>query len=154
MGLRRPRADDFVVPEKVVPFEAVPIFGCQPFGANTTCDAIHPGGPIPDGSRCYCVVCCATGRDDHPKLQRTASDLAYLKAWYPENRRDEWTPMGGTGAEPTVYTPPKSDAPLTRKQRRAIQYAHRLASGANEAAPMDPAQLDHAIESRHARVLA
>lgn len=151
MGLPRPRTDDFVLPEKVVPFEVVPLYGNTSFTPATGCEQIHPGAPIPFGSQCYCEVCCETGRETHPGLKITAKDDADLKRWYPENGRDEWSGQDLQPPEPTVYAPPPRYAPLTRKQKRALALA--ALENRREVA-MDPRQLAREIEDHRAVPIA
>lgn len=38
-----------------------PLFGCKPFTPSTTCADVHPGGLIPRGSMCVCMVCHQDG---------------------------------------------------------------------------------------------
>jgi hypothetical protein len=47
-----------------------PIFGCKAFAANTTCDDIHPGGPMPEHSRCCCMICHQTGEHIQRRIDR------------------------------------------------------------------------------------
>jgi hypothetical protein len=53
--------NDWIPPDKSGP-KLTPIFGCNPFGADTRCDHVHHG-PIPRGSRCCCMVCHQSGLD-------------------------------------------------------------------------------------------
>jgi len=84
-------------------------FGCRPFTPLTTCQDIHPGGPIPKGHHVCCAANHCTGVEGHPSLKR--------------DRRTDPKPE-----PPTVYTAPADPkAKLTRKQKRAAIAAAKLA---------------------------
>jgi len=42
---------------------AVPMYGTRTYTPQTTCIDIHPGGPIPAGSKMYCEACASWGCD-------------------------------------------------------------------------------------------
>jgi hypothetical protein len=101
-----------------------PIFGPKAWGANSTCADVHPGGPIPAGSRCCCMHCFETGVEHHPDLRETAADKVNIRNWRPTDEAgnptpDQWS-IADT-AEPTRYRPDDRQA-ATRRQRRARQF--------------------------------
>jgi hypothetical protein len=63
--VRRDRrlTDAGMIPPAAYSPRFTPLFGCRPFTPQTTCEDVHPGGSIPTGSRCVCMVCHQTG---HP----------------------------------------------------------------------------------------
>lgn len=153
--MRRPQPGDWVLPDKA-PFEAIPIFGCQPFGANTTkCNDVHPGrtdpetgirdGRMPSGTHCVCMVCNQSGREGHPGLRQTAGDVLRIREWVPPGGGDQWSSLDT--AEPTKYQAPAiPDKPKTRKEKRAERFGHVL--------PMSPDEIARRIESGRATVCA
>jgi hypothetical protein len=134
-------------PEKASLSDLYPIFGCQPFGANTQCADIHHG-PIPDGDPAFCAVCFQSGLDDHADLKITATDRIAAKNWEPVGGKDAW----GHATEATAYDGgrPEGKAVPTRKKRRAEAYGERSV----RAEPMDPDRLSRAIDRRAATVIA
>lgn len=90
-------------------FELIPLFPIGAFTPQSTCSHRNP---IEKGSRFCCMVCHASGMDDHPGLQR---DLEAKPAARPTS-----APMKGV-VEPAV----PSDGGLveTRKQRRRRRFS-------------------------------
>lgn len=80
--------------------ELIPVFGVKAFSAASTCGDIHPGGPIPSGSRCVCMGPCHRSGVDHFPAVR-----GHTKAG-DGTIRDEWASSSGpVAAEPTRYAP-------------------------------------------------
>lgn len=99
-----------------------PIFGPKAWSASSTCDDVHPRGPIPSGSRCCCMVCHQTGVESHPDLKETLEDKLALLSWKPPEGGDQWSEFDL--AEPTTYEPDATEPVAeTRKERRRRQFA-------------------------------
>lgn len=52
-----------------------PTFGCRAWSGTSTCDHVHPHGPIPRGSVMCCMACHKSGVDHLKVLQITAADM-------------------------------------------------------------------------------
>jgi hypothetical protein len=93
MARRTSHWSDWVPPDPAPPPpNLVPIYGCKPFVPGTTCDDVHPAGPIPRGSACCCAVC-----------HRSGVDGRRLKGEPVDSRLNE-----GWSATPTAAAPPKA----------------------------------------------
>ena len=72
-----------------------PAFGVRPFGADTTCQHIHPGGDLPPYSVLYCVACHRTGALVEKALRRRRQEAdILLKQEEDRMAREERTGMG------------------------------------------------------------
>ena len=72
-----------------------PAFGVRPFGADTTCQHLHPGGDLPPYSVLYCVACHRTGAAVEKALRRRRQEAEALrKAEEDRLAREERTIMG------------------------------------------------------------
>lgn len=104
------KAEEAAPPRPSVPVpeppRLVPLFPISSFTPGSECG--HRG-PVRAGSVLCCMVCHASGIDDHPGL-----------------RRD---PRTDPRPEPRPPAPAKPGAPETRRQRRARQFAGRSAAG-------------------------
>jgi hypothetical protein len=78
---RRSDRDD--LPDSTAGFKLIPLF---PVGQFTPQSACPHDGPIPRGSRLVCMVCGASGMDDHPGLKRDR-DLSEVTPVRPDRRR-------------------------------------------------------------------
>ena len=128
-----------------------PIFGCRPFGANTTCGDIHHRD-IPTGDAACCAVCSQSGLDDRRELRVTTADELRTRNWKPKNGRDQWT-VDATqipAEQPTAYRPPETADRTTRRQRRATRWGRNSVP----AVTVDPAVLQRAIDDRSATMMA
>lgn len=122
-----------------------PIFGPTAFGADSTCDDVHPHGPIPSGHRRCCMVCHRTGVENHPYLRCSAEDKAALAAWKPPESGDQWSEPDWAPLKPRRTEP----AAITRKARRA-QDRRGLAERIDRAVPMDPDEIGRLVDGGYA----
>lgn len=99
-----PRTSDLSILKRTAPFDAVlvPIFGFHGFGADTGCDKVHPGGPIPSGSKCCCMVCNKSGRDHWEKVRNDGRVGRPRDEWVKEEERQQ----GNQAPRPTRYVAP------------------------------------------------
>lgn len=97
-----------------------PIFGSLPWARVTTCLDIHPRGAIPHGSKCCCMACHKSGKDQHPVMTITEKDRLELKRFEAD---DEYA----AEAAPTVYHAEPKSKKETRRERRARQFGHKTA---------------------------
>ena len=109
--------DHWVPPDRTKRPKLELIFGPKPFTPLTTCDDIHPRGPIPKGSACCCASCSKSGKD-HLKL-----------AGEPIGSRLDPDYKYEPPPQPTKYEPPAKGAEPTRKQKRAALF-NRITEGA------------------------
>lgn len=70
-------------------------YGCQPWTPLSTCKNVHPGGPIPKGSKACCGKCHQTGIEGHPAFNRFAFDKDGDRLWVDD----------GSCAEPRAEAP-------------------------------------------------
>lgn len=120
----RPRNEDYSVPPEPV---LTPMYGVRSFIPTTTCDQIHPFGPIPKGSSMYCEVCSDTGKRDHPVFRKTARDRNGDVEWPKHGAPTKYNPDGVAGG--TGPLDPSTINKLTKAQKRAIAAtAARVAS--------------------------
>jgi hypothetical protein len=90
-------------------FRLIPLFPIGSFTPESTCPHHHPIGR---GSTLCCMVCHASGMDDHPGLRRDP----------------QADPSPEPEPEPAVAESKTSDGPReTRKQRRRRQFAEAAA---------------------------
>jgi hypothetical protein len=64
-----------------------PIFGCRALASSTTCADIHPGGDLPEGTRCCCMVCHATGGRTQACIDRLYGTVSDAERPRPERYR-------------------------------------------------------------------
>lgn len=96
-------------------FRFTPLF---PIGAFTPQSACPHRDPIKPGSRLCCMVCHASGMDDHPGLRR---DPSADPSPEPEDAEESVEEASRAGRSPS---------PETRKQRRRRQFAEAIAAQA------------------------
>ena len=98
----------------------MPIFGPRSFTPQTTCDDIHPSGPVPTGSANVCMSCHKSGIDSHPRLRTTGLDRNGERIWPKFGELSRYNPdgtlCGGTGEA----SGSKADK-QTRKERRRLK---------------------------------
>jgi hypothetical protein len=106
---RRRRSDlETLASLSLSPPRLEPIFGFHGFGADTRCDRIHPGGPIPDGSRCCCMACNRSGFDHYRSVRE-------------HRKRDDGKLREGWDVpQPTRYSPPPPPIPGKRPLRGGL----------------------------------
>jgi hypothetical protein len=97
-------------------FRLTPLF---PIGAFTPQSACPHRDPIKQGSGLCCMVCHASGMDEHPGLRR---DPATDPSPEPENAEESVEGASRPGPSPS---------PETRKQRRRRQFAEAIAAQAS-----------------------
>lgn len=89
---------DYVPPTPAPPPELMPVFGAQVgWSPDRTCADVHPGGPIPSGSLCVCMVCSRSGVEHRTRDHTKPGDGQLREGWQ--------TP------EATVYAPPVAITP-------------------------------------------
>ncbi len=91
------RKPDYSVP--IEPF-LTPTYGCRAWTPQSTCQQVHPHGPIPRGAHVYCEACSITGIEGHPVFHRDAIDRNGDRQWPIGETRTKYQPgelPGGTG---------------------------------------------------------
>src|SRR6185437_2440 len=126
-----------------------PIFGQRAWTPRSTCENVHPRGPMPKGTNCCCMACHRTGRERHPLLAIDAEDRLKIQKWNPPEGGDPWSE--NDRAKATRYQKPADPkAKKTRTQKRAEKYGH---NNSVTAVPMDHDEIASAVDSGHAKLV-
>lgn len=98
------RKPDYWIPEEP---KLTPTYGCRAWSRESSCEHVHPHGPIPSGSRVYPECCSKTGIENHPIFHRDALDRNGDRQWVQGGSRKAYRPgehAGGTGPIETTPT--------------------------------------------------
>lgn len=85
----RPRRGDYANLDEP---NLTPMYGVRAFSTLTTCEHIHPYGPIPQGSKTYCESCCKTGVEHYKVFAKDARDRTGSREWPAKKRNVEAKP--------------------------------------------------------------
>lgn len=134
LGIQRHRLRDGLEPDDVKhqaprPIRVTMCYGPKPFTPSTSCDDIHPYGPIPRGSSCCCASCHQFGQDgaeflyQHPDWDITAR-IARAELEAAERAKAEAEAKARAEKRAAEYKQPIRFKPrITAKARKAVQLA-------------------------------